>query len=148
MFSFPALVLRVLGQSFKYRDVMFHYLVALKRVLATDEAKAHALYQATSDLTDQKAAGQFQFVLDSLKAKFGVKPKKLEAVRCLTKLCAATTGFNTGVPLFPDYLAKIFDVLIEALDADLEGLGVAVFSSFETLIKTYPESPVCIFFFF
>jgi hypothetical protein len=125
---------------------MFHYLIALKRVLATDEAKSHNFYQTSCDLVEQKASGQFQFVLDSLKAKFGTKPKKFEAIRCLTKLAAATTGYNTATPLFPDYLSKTFDVLIEALNADLEGLGVPIYSSFETLIKTYPESEVCNFF--
>jgi len=121
---------------------MFHYLIALKRVLVTDEGKAHDLYQTTSELLETKTSGQFTFVVDSIKAKFGIRPKKLEAIRCITKLASATTSFNSGEPLFPDYLVRSFDILIDALNTDWEGVGVAVFSAFETLVRTYPNSDV------
>lgn len=81
-----------------------------------------------------------------MQAKFGTLPKKLEGIRCITKFAAATTAYNNGTPLFPDYLVKSVDILVDALNNDFEGVGVAIFASFETLLKTYSTSEVIHFF--
>lgn len=65
------------GPSFKYRDLMFHFIIAVKRVLATEEGKAHPLFQATSDLVDQKTNGQFQFVVDSVKVDLDLRENNI-----------------------------------------------------------------------
>jgi len=130
------------GPALKYRDIMFHYLICLKTVLSREESKTHPNFQAASDILQQKTGGQFQFVVDSVKAKFGLLPKKLEGVRCITKLLAATTGYKSGVPLFPDLFARGLDVLLDALNNETKDLGTAIFASIETFLKSYPTYEV------